>query len=507
VTCTFTYVKRGHVLIDKITVPSGDPQAFAFTLTGGPDGVDSATSLTDDASAWDSGPVRGGTYAAVEAEGGEMWDLTSSTCDDGSDPGAIELAPGETVTCTFTNTKRAVLVIVKESIPDDPQDFGFSIAGSGYDGAMNLDDDDDAALPKTDSVLLVNGAYTVVEGDPGPAWDPTDVQCTDSLGSSIGSTDVASRTASVNLPAGETVTCVFTDTKRGKIFVEKYVVHEFTGEGFNPRDFPFDFNSSWGPDFALKHAEIHDSGWIRGGERHTVSENPPSRWQVRSECTYPDGALETGGGSISVDLPPGEEIYCTFSNELKIYPGSSGFWKNWNNHFDLGQYLLILRESLDESPIYVDLYDANGDLIDSAYDTIMSLYDNGGATNEQQLIRELTTAFLNIGVTKEPALQAWRQGDGLCLDCEVKADEVPGAVALLERLAPCPAGDGIWRRLDREHGHAGPVAIVDEQRDRHPDLAGRRHQRWPLHEGRCQRLPRRPQVSLGPGPGNGHLLP
>jgi len=377
-----------------------------------------------------------------------MWDLTAVTCDDGSDAGAIEVSPGETVTCTFTNTKRSVLVVVKESIPDDPQDFDFTISGTEFDGTMILDDDDDATLPKSSSVVVVGGPYTVVESDPGPAWDPRGVECTDSRGSSIGSTNVAGRSASVDIPAGDTVTCVFTDVKRGKIIVEKYVVHEYTGEGFNPRDYPFDFDPSWGPGFSLKHGEVHDTDWIAGGETHTVTENPPSGWHVSSECTYADGTIQTGGRSVSIELNAGEGVHCVFTNELSIYSGSSGFWKNWSNHFSMEQYLLILRESLDDSLVYIDLFDADGDLIDGTYDIIMSLYDNGGASNEQQLVRELTTAFLNIGVTVEPELRGWRQGDGLCLDCEVKADEVPGAVELLERLAPCPAGDGVWRVQD-----------------------------------------------------------
>ena len=33
------------------------------------------------------------------------WVLTSATCDDGSDPSAIDLDPGETVTCVFINTE------------------------------------------------------------------------------------------------------------------------------------------------------------------------------------------------------------------------------------------------------------------------------------------------------------------------------------------------------------------------------------------------------------------
>ena len=31
VTCTFTNTKRGHIIIDKVTVPGADPQQFTFT--------------------------------------------------------------------------------------------------------------------------------------------------------------------------------------------------------------------------------------------------------------------------------------------------------------------------------------------------------------------------------------------------------------------------------------------------------------------------------------------
>ena len=33
------------------------------------------------------------------------WDPFLATCDDGSDPASIDLAPGEDVTCTFENTR------------------------------------------------------------------------------------------------------------------------------------------------------------------------------------------------------------------------------------------------------------------------------------------------------------------------------------------------------------------------------------------------------------------
>ena len=52
------------------------------------------------------------------------WDLTSATCDDGSDPASIGLAAGETVTCTFNNQKDAVIIVDKVTDPTaDPQLF------------------------------------------------------------------------------------------------------------------------------------------------------------------------------------------------------------------------------------------------------------------------------------------------------------------------------------------------------------------------------------------------
>src|SRR5438552_359703 len=34
VTCTFTDTKRGQIVVDKVTSPSGDPTSFSFSTTG-----------------------------------------------------------------------------------------------------------------------------------------------------------------------------------------------------------------------------------------------------------------------------------------------------------------------------------------------------------------------------------------------------------------------------------------------------------------------------------------
>lgn len=115
VTCTFTNTKQGHIIIDKVTVPGGDPASFEFDPSYGDN-----FSLTDAATPNDSGAIVPGTYSVAElAKTG--WDLTGTSCSDESPVTAIVLSAGETVTCTFTNTKRGTIIVEKQTSPDGSQ--------------------------------------------------------------------------------------------------------------------------------------------------------------------------------------------------------------------------------------------------------------------------------------------------------------------------------------------------------------------------------------------------
>lgn len=89
----------GHIVVRKVTVPTASTQAFPFIADYDADGF----SLAHGGSV-DSGELRPDTYSVVEtATAG--WNLTSASCSDGSTPASIDLGAGETVTCTFTNTR------------------------------------------------------------------------------------------------------------------------------------------------------------------------------------------------------------------------------------------------------------------------------------------------------------------------------------------------------------------------------------------------------------------
>ena len=185
VTCTFTNTKSGKIVVAKQTNPKGDSQSFAFSASYSQAGF----SLSDGQSN-DSGTLAPGTYSVSENVPAG-WDLDSATCDDGSTPGSIGLAAGETVTCTFVNEKDSHIVVRKQTNPSgDPQSFvfnasydadGFSLFGRPVERLGRLD-------PGTYSV-----SENVTQG-----WDLDSATCDD-----------GSSPSSIDLAAGETVTCTF----------------------------------------------------------------------------------------------------------------------------------------------------------------------------------------------------------------------------------------------------------------------------------------------------------
>src|SRR5207249_4764096 len=63
-----------------------------------------------------SAPLNPGTYSVSETPLAG-WDLTGATCDNGNSTGAITLAAGQTLTCTFTNTQRGHIIVKKVTNP------------------------------------------------------------------------------------------------------------------------------------------------------------------------------------------------------------------------------------------------------------------------------------------------------------------------------------------------------------------------------------------------------
>ncbi len=159
---SLTVVCPGNIVVRKRTLPSGSTQSFSFTAAYEPTGF----SLTDGQS--HTSPLGPGSYSVSEnAVSG--WD-TNASCSDGSPPNDISLSAGETVTCTFTNTKRGSVSLKKmtNGVVDPSKDITFVLTGPGLPSAgitRSTFGDQDGVLEWPN---LVPGQYKICE-TPVPA--------------------------------------------------------------------------------------------------------------------------------------------------------------------------------------------------------------------------------------------------------------------------------------------------------------------------------------------------
>jgi len=208
-----TSLAIGTIEIEKVTIPVGGV-GFDFTS----DIPTGANFMLDDGDANAFIGIAAGTYVVTEVDptsiGYGLTDIdctcpVASTCteDVPNKEVTIVLANDDIVTCVFTNTGNGTIIIEKETVPVSGIDFGFTtnIPGPGNDNFM-LDDGGSKTI-----LSIPAGTYLVTEDN--PAISPggfvlSDMVCND-MGSS---TDVVTRTATIDLDPNETITCKFTNT-------------------------------------------------------------------------------------------------------------------------------------------------------------------------------------------------------------------------------------------------------------------------------------------------------
>ncbi|MFA5024974.1 MAG: choice-of-anchor K domain-containing protein [Candidatus Shapirobacteria bacterium] len=130
-------------------------------------------------------------------------------CDKGEASGnTVKLSLGENATCTITNTQLGKIIIEKQTLPDKTSG-SFEFYSSWGDGNFFLTDG------QQKESWLIAGTYSFNEIVP-PGWVLTDKTCT----SSIGDTETY---GNLELDSGETITCVFTNTKiASPLYVSKF---------------------------------------------------------------------------------------------------------------------------------------------------------------------------------------------------------------------------------------------------------------------------------------------
>jgi plastocyanin len=307
VTCTFSNRQRGTIVIQKRTEPHGAPGTFDFA-----DDIGAPTtfSLSDEGIETFTYVVSG-TYTISETNPAPAFDLVDITCTDGNSSGdeatgvaTVSLQPGETVTCTFSNRQRGTIVVEKQTEPHGaPGTFDFS-ADIGAPMTFSLSDDGLQTFTH-----VVSGTYTISETNPAPAFDLTDINCTDDNSGG----GVAAGVATVSLQPGETVTCTFSNRQRGTIVVEKQT---------EPHGAPgtFDFSADIGAPmtFSLGDDGLRTFTHVVSGT-YTISEtNPAPAFDLADiSCTDHNSSGDEATGVATVSLQPGETVTCTFSNRQR----------------------------------------------------------------------------------------------------------------------------------------------------------------------------------------------
>lgn len=325
--------------VKKVTDPAGYEAGWAFELDGpGATGL-KATTTDDGYVTFEVGgqpfELLEGDYTITETLKSGWRFVSKSGCEFKVDYPADY---GQTFQCVYTNEQLGKVKIRKfvDPTPDNGAMFGFTdnIAGPNHFALGHSGVEEFIDVPA--------GNYTVTEDDPRPDFDLTLVECNDA--NSTGDAD--GRQALISLEPGESVTCDFYNTERGKVTVLK------TSNGVVDPTKSINFRVS-GPgsinvsDNTLGKADgLLDFGGVKliAGETYTVCESPvPAGWT--SYWEFPEGTIVTPYNPNATDVPPEDLGVRCYDFEAKAgqtaafvidnsFPGGDGrtpgYWKNWN---------------------------------------------------------------------------------------------------------------------------------------------------------------------------------
>ena len=238
--CTFTDAKQqGYIKVRKETVGGLASKSYDFQFTPSGFGGNAAFTLTTTGSGGSAetasfGPVAvDGSYSVSETNLPAGWNLTSSSCTNGT-PAAITVVDGQTTICTFTNTEdqnltRGKIKIVKITDPVSDTTTEFTFTRDYEQSPFTLKGGEDSI-----SGLLAPGTYTVAESGPPAGWTLSSLDCVVTRTTSDGqpTTSVANVTSpgvSIALEGGDTVTCTYTNLKKPTLTLVKTVVNDNGG--------------------------------------------------------------------------------------------------------------------------------------------------------------------------------------------------------------------------------------------------------------------------------------
>ncbi len=332
VVCTYTNTEKGSITVKKI-VNNGlgnlsyPTSGWYWNLNGAGGYTDGGTSV----------PVSAGQYTVSEALTSTQnaeYHVTASSCNNVSTSPAstsqsFTVAPGENVTCYFTNTRdTGTMTVFKTLVPyNDSGRFDLHINGPTPDTAYDKGNNGTTG-PQT----VVTGSYTASEtASAGTNTNMSDYSskylCSNGL-SGIGTV-----TPSFNVAFNEGVTCTFTNTKLASLTIVKDASPE-SNQVFN-------FNFGTGKSSLLYLLVNHLSQYIVKNTSFSledttsgsgaypqsetfnrlypgtyyVKESPTNDWFLSNITCSQGVSFLRFGSEILVNISSGAKVVCSYFNE------------------------------------------------------------------------------------------------------------------------------------------------------------------------------------------------
>ena len=278
--CTYTNTLLGSIIIEKVTQPD---LIFTSNLPGA-----ASFALKDGAVRTVTGVAPGSLYTVRENAASPGYDLVDVSCFDTATGQVFQgdliarsasFAPqaGHTIHCSFINEKRGQIVIEKAAEPAGARATFDFLTNAGTPSAFSLGNG-----AKREFLNVKPGQYTVEERVGNNNFRLAAITCIDSIGHAAASRgDVARRRATINLDAGETVTCRFLNVENDTIVVRKFT----NPPGDSVTSFAFTTNLPGG-NFALTDQATHVVQSVQPNRPYTVTQvNAPSGYDLTElEC-------------------------------------------------------------------------------------------------------------------------------------------------------------------------------------------------------------------------------
>ncbi|GEM_PF-3183470 len=299
----------------------------------------------------------------------------------------------------------AGLTICKDSVPNDPQDFGFTVESEDlqFSEAFSLDDDGDTELQSCELFdNILPGTYIISESA-FPDWDLSKIDVIG--GSSIeysatglpGSWDsefsAGDRYVKLAIGSGEGVRITYTNVKQSKIQVDKVTaptgdiqVFTFTGDlgeiQLADPDPVFESPLLSQGDYII--GENDQADWtlanilVEGAKSFNFSADGIANWH---------GTFAAGDRFVNVTTDPGQIAKVTFFNDKMIHlliskvalpAGEAGDTQFWFSSDDFGPFFLLDGGTKDSGPLSEGTYVIGEDPIEGWDLTDILVEDTSG---------------------------------------------------------------------------------------------------------------------------------